>query len=85
MSDYCMGCAFDPKTKTGTTACPFNYLYWNFLIVNETRLKSNPRMVLPYRTLSRMSTWRRSQIVQQAQEYMARLKTYEGSGAHVGC
>ena len=59
MSDYCNGCAYDPKIKLGTKACPFNYLYWYFLIVNETRLKHNPRMGMPYRTLARMADERR--------------------------
>jgi deoxyribodipyrimidine photolyase-related protein len=73
MSDYCTGCAYDPKIKLGPGACPFNYLYWHFLIVNETRLKPNPRMALPYRTLARMVDEHRRQIVQQAQEFLAGL------------
>ena len=31
MSDYCQGCRFDPKQKTGLDACPYNYLYWRFI------------------------------------------------------
>ena len=26
MSDFCRGCAYDVKQKTGPQACPFNYL-----------------------------------------------------------
>jgi deoxyribodipyrimidine photolyase-related protein len=73
MSDYCTGCAYDPKIKLGPGACPFNVLYWHFLIVNETRLKPNPRMALPYRTLARMADEHRRQIVRQAQEFLAGL------------
>lgn len=73
MSDYCTGCAFDPKIKLGSQACPFNYLYWYFLIVNQTRLKSNPRMAMPYRTLARMTAEHRRQIMQQAEEFLAIL------------
>eukprot|EP01037_Dinobryon_pediforme_P012758 gene12758-12855_t len=54
MSDYCSGCFYDPKVKTGPKACPFNYLYWNFLIENEARLAQNPRLAMPYRTLNLM-------------------------------
>jgi deoxyribodipyrimidine photolyase-related protein len=75
MSDYCAGCAYDPKIKRGPTACPFNYLYWHFLIANETRLKPNPRMALPYRTLARMADDQRRQLVQQAQEFLAGLNS----------
>jgi deoxyribodipyrimidine photolyase-related protein len=46
MSDYCTGCAYDPKIKIGPRACPFNYLYWYFLMENETKLGSNPRMAM---------------------------------------
>jgi deoxyribodipyrimidine photolyase-related protein len=73
MSDYCAGCAYDPKTKLGAQACPFNYLYWHFLIVNEAQLKSNLRMALPYRSLARLAAERRQQITQQAEQFLAGL------------
>ena len=44
MSDYCRGCRFDHKLRTGDKACPFNYLYWNFILDHEDDLRSNPRM-----------------------------------------
>ncbi len=47
MSNYCGGCAYDPKLKAGPKACPFNYLYWNFLAENEAKLARNPRMAMP--------------------------------------
>ena len=73
LSDYCTGCAYDPKIKQGPKACPFNYLYWHFLIVNETRLKPNPRMALPYRTLAGMTDDRRQAIRQEAMAFLNRL------------
>ena len=73
MSDYCQGCAFDPKVKLGPKACPFNYLYWNFLIKNEATLKPNPRMSLPYVTLSKMPQEQRAQITQSADRFLAGL------------
>jgi deoxyribodipyrimidine photolyase-related protein len=76
MSDYCNGCRYDPKIKLGPQACPFNYLYWHFLIVNEDRLKPNPRMAMPYRTLARMTAEHRQQITQQAQAFLAQLQPY---------
>jgi deoxyribodipyrimidine photolyase-related protein len=75
MSDYCAGCAYTPGIKLGPRACPFNYLYWYFLIVNEARLKPNPRMAMPYRTLARMTSEHRRQIVQQAETFLARLES----------
>ncbi|MGB5519009.1 MAG: cryptochrome/photolyase family protein [Gammaproteobacteria bacterium] len=73
MSDYCRTCAYKPKIKLGPTACPFNYLYWHFMITNETRLKSNPRMAMPYRTLARMNQEKRREIVQQASDFLEQL------------
>jgi len=31
MSDYCKNCDYSVTKKTGEKACPFNYLYWNFV------------------------------------------------------
>jgi deoxyribodipyrimidine photolyase-related protein len=44
MSDYCPSCAFDRNRRSGEKACPFNFLYWNFLIENEEVLRANPRL-----------------------------------------
>jgi len=35
MSNYCKSCEYSITKKTGENACPFNYLYWNF--VDEQR------------------------------------------------
>lgn len=55
MSDYCKGCKYSVSTKTGPNACPFNYLYWNFMMEHEDKLKSNPRIGFTYKTLANMS------------------------------
>lgn len=47
MSNYCSGCRYDPKVRTGSDACPFNYLYWTFLDDIRTRgLGVGQRMAL---------------------------------------
>ncbi len=43
MGDHCAGCRFDRKARTGPDACPFNLLYWHFLLTHEQRLRANPR------------------------------------------
>jgi deoxyribodipyrimidine photolyase-related protein len=70
MSDYCAQCRFDPKIKLGPAACPFNYLYWNFLITNRDRLAGNPRLAMPYRTLGAMPADRRAEIVAQSAVFL---------------
>jgi len=70
MSDYCGHCRFRPDVKLGPKACPFNYLYWDFLIRNEAKLKSNPRMAMPYRTLAKMDGERKQEIVRQSKLFL---------------
>ena len=54
MSDYCKNCDYKVSKKNGEDACPFNYLYWNFLINNKDKLKKNHRLSLIYKSLERM-------------------------------
>jgi deoxyribodipyrimidine photolyase-related protein len=75
MSDYCAACEYDPKVKSGPGACPFNFLYWNFLIENEKRLGGNPRMAMPYRNLARFTPDRRAEIVRAAKAFLDGLPT----------
>jgi deoxyribodipyrimidine photolyase-related protein len=73
MSDFCGPCAYDVKQKTGPTACPFNYLYWAFLIRQTERLANNPRLAMPYRTLAGWTPERRAAIVAEADRFLAGL------------
>jgi deoxyribodipyrimidine photolyase-related protein len=54
MSDYCRGCAYDPKKRTSEGACPFNALYWDFLARHRGKLQNNRRLAMIYRQLDRM-------------------------------
>jgi deoxyribodipyrimidine photolyase-related protein len=54
MSDYCSGCAFDPKKRLGDDACPYTAGYWWFLSRNEQRLAGNFRMNQPLQGLKRL-------------------------------
>ena len=75
MSDYCSGCAYSPKLKTGTKACPFNYLYWDFLLRNRERLAGNVRLAMPYRSLQNMDAARIEQIRTDAQRFLDSLES----------
>ena len=70
MSNYCGSCKYNVKKKTGENACPFNYLYWNFLMLHEDKFKNNPRMGMMYRTLSKMSDEDRNQIQKDSQIWL---------------
>ena len=54
MSNYCKGCAYDPKLRTGDNACPFTNLYWNFLAENQERFARNHRMFQQLNGLKRL-------------------------------
>lgn len=73
MSDYCAHCRYKVKEKTGPVACPFNYLYWNFMIENEGRLRMNPRLSHSYSTLGRMTTEKRQAIIDQSREFFKKI------------
>jgi deoxyribodipyrimidine photolyase-related protein len=75
MSDYCRGCFYDRKARVGPRACPFNTLYWHFLIVHETTLRANPRLGPAVLGLQRITPTERQEIVRQAQELLQRLDT----------
>lgn len=70
MSDFCKGCAYDVRQKSGAKACPFNYLYWAFLIRNERTLRGNPRMTMPYRTLDGWDEGRKAAIANEANAFL---------------
>jgi deoxyribodipyrimidine photolyase-related protein len=55
MSNYCKGCAYDPKKRTGVNACPFTTLYWDFLARHEEPFRKNHRMSQPMAGLRRLS------------------------------
>jgi deoxyribodipyrimidine photolyase-related protein len=73
MSDYCGSCRYDPKLKSGPDACPFNPLYWDFHIRNESKLSRNPRMAMPYLSLAKMTPERRDEIRREAGEFLDSL------------
>ena len=73
MSDYCGGCRYDVKAKTGEGACPFNRLYWGFLERNRPRLRDNHRLAMPYRTLDGFGEERRAALLADAEAARAML------------
>ena len=62
MSNYCRGCRYDVKARTGPKACPYNALYWDFLDRHQDLLASNPRMALMLRQLERIPETERAAI-----------------------
>lgn len=70
MSDFCKDCAYDVKVKSGPRACPFNFLYWAFLIRNARVLRGNKRLAMPYRTLAGWSEAEKASVSAQAARFL---------------
>ncbi|MDA9231350.1 cryptochrome/photolyase family protein [Rickettsiales bacterium] len=74
MSNYCKNCHYDVKLKNGSKACPFNYLYWNFMIQNKERIGKNHRLAIAYNTLSKFNEEKIHNITKDSKNF---LKNYE--------
>ena len=70
MSDFCKSCKYDVKQKSGPTACPFNYLYWAFLIRNAGTLRGNQRLAMPYGTLARWDEGHKAAVLVEAEAFL---------------
>lgn len=68
MSDYCGDCPKSVKQRHGEDACPFNPLFWRFMVEHRELLSKNPRVGVLYRSWDR---W-------DAAEQQAILSTAEG-------
>ncbi|RZV44961.1 MAG: cryptochrome/photolyase family protein [Acidimicrobiales bacterium] len=77
MSDYCKGCRYKISKKNGPEACPFNYLYWDFLIRNKDKLRNNPRLGMTYRTLERMGSDKAKAVRADSQRFFDALEAGE--------
>ena len=73
MSDYCKGCRYKVAEKAGQDACPFNYLYWNFLARNRQKIGGNPRLGMIYRTYDRMSAEKQASFTIDADRFLNEL------------
>jgi deoxyribodipyrimidine photolyase-related protein len=75
MSNYCQNCSYKVSQKNGAAACPFNYLYWNFLIDNRDVLGNNARLGMIYRSLDRMGDEKIAAIKHDAAGFLAGLNS----------
>ena len=73
MSNYCCDCSYDVKEKTGENACPYNYLYWNFLVQNQSKLSSNSRLGLAYKNLEKLPKEKLVAIKKSAKKFLFKM------------
>ncbi len=77
MSDYCKSCRYKVSKKNGPEACPFNYLYWDFLFRNEKKLSGNNRLSMVYNTLRKMESDKVDAIHIDAKRFFKALEKNE--------
>lgn len=75
MSDYCPGCSYDHRKREGSDSCPFNALYWDFLVRNRALLEKNPRMNLMIGALKKRPAQEMREIRKRASEIRAILRS----------
>ncbi|MEE3245163.1 MAG: cryptochrome/photolyase family protein, partial [Bacteroidota bacterium] len=68
MSNYCSSCHYSVSKKTGEKACPFNSLYWNFLLEKKEHFENNQRMNMMMGMLEKKDPDELEQLVKRAQE-----------------
>ena len=73
MGDYCADCTYNHKQRHGDDACPFNYLYWNFLLTHEEKLRANPRLGRNVLGLRYLDEGERTAVKQQAAAFLSDL------------
>ncbi len=73
MSNYCEKCSYDPDIMTGETACPFNALYWDFLVRHEDKFRSNQRMPYVFSTWDKFTPEKQKAIHAQAEDTFRKM------------
>ncbi|TVS12253.1 MAG: cryptochrome/photolyase family protein [Wenzhouxiangella sp.] len=76
MGDHCKQCAYKVAETTGDSACPFNALYWDFLVRHRDRFESNPRMTMMYRNVDRMDPDRLAEVRARAARVRSDIENF---------
>lgn len=77
MSNYCGDCAYKVSESTADNACPFNALYWHFLMRHRDLLRSNQRMSMIYKNLDRMPGSKQEALWHRGKMLLAKLDAGE--------
>ena len=74
MSDYCKSCSYKVSKKNGVDACPFNYLYWDFLDRNREKLAGNHRIGMMYKTFDRMGEEKKNTVRADSKIFLSSIE-----------
>lgn len=76
MSNYCSSCEYSITKKTGEKACPFNYLYWNFVDEQREAFEVSGRNSFMVNMYDKKSDEDKKEIKQSTNHFLSQLKRY---------
>ena len=74
MSDYCKDCQYNVKEKTTVQSCPFNSLYWDFMVRHRQKFERNPRINMVYRNWDRFDEDTKRLTLERATDYLTKIE-----------
>lgn len=74
MSDHCKNCSYKISKKTGDDACPFNYLYWNFVDNHREAFEENGRVSFMVNMYGKKSENEKNEIRESSHRFISELK-----------
>lgn len=69
MSNFCQSCRYQVKLKVGPDACPFNYLYWDFMLKHQALFMQHPRLKFAINHAGKMNLSQIEQIKESAKAF----------------
>ncbi|MCH8494769.1 MAG: cryptochrome/photolyase family protein [Balneolales bacterium] len=77
MSNYCKSCSYKISLKTGEEACPFNYLYWNFVDNHRDVFEENGRVSFMVNMFDKRSDEDKKAIKESANTFIENLERWD--------
>jgi len=74
MSNYCKSCRYSVSKKTGENACPFNYLYWNFVDNQRETFNESGRVSFMVSMFDKKSSSDKKSIKQSSVKFLENLE-----------
>lgn len=78
MSNYCTSCEYSITKKTGDNACPFNYLYWNFVDEQREAFEVSGRNSFMVNMYDKKSDEDKKAIKESTDQFLKKLDRYSG-------
>lgn len=80
MGDYCKHCTYSVSKKTGSNACPFNYLYWNFIDKQRETFNESGRVNFMVNMFDKKKSDDEKQAIRESsEEFLSKLERMGGN------